>query len=93
MNQLLLFLKPRTALAEHPEIMVRELQIIFGIDPIALHLRVTRQRLVFLEELGGIAARATSGNGVSRRLHGRRGPSPPRASRFIALSHVNQGFV
>ena len=38
--------------------MIGELQIIFGVDPVALHLRIGRQRLVFLEQLRGIAARA-----------------------------------
>jgi hypothetical protein len=54
----LLILEARTALAQHPEIMVRELQIIFGVDPVALHLGVARQRLVLLEKLGRVAARA-----------------------------------
>ena len=38
--------------------MVRKLKIIFGLDAVALHLRVARERLVFLKQLGGIAARA-----------------------------------
>ncbi len=37
--------------------MIRELEIIFGVDPIALHLRVASKVLVLLEKLGGIAAR------------------------------------
>ena len=36
--------------------MVRELQIIFGLDTIARELRVARHALVFLKQLGGIAA-------------------------------------
>ena len=36
--------------------MIGELQIIFGVDAVALHLRVARQRLVFLMKLGRIAA-------------------------------------
>jgi len=47
----------RARLGEHAEIMVRELQIIFGVDAVALHLRVAGERLVFLEQLGGITAR------------------------------------
>jgi hypothetical protein len=36
--------------------MVRELEIIFGLDPVAGHLGVASHRLVFLEQLGGVAA-------------------------------------
>ena len=43
---------------EHAEIMVRELQIIFGLDAVARELRVARHALVFLEQLGGVAALA-----------------------------------
>ena len=38
--------------------MVRKLQIIFGLDPVARELRVARHALVFFEQLGGIAALA-----------------------------------
>jgi hypothetical protein len=38
--------------------MVRILQIIFGLDPIARELRVARHALVFFQQLGGIAALA-----------------------------------
>ena len=38
--------------------MVRKLQIIFGLDAVALHLRVARQALIFFEQLGGVAALA-----------------------------------
>jgi hypothetical protein len=37
--------------------VIRELKIIFGVDAVALHLRVARQILVFLKKLGGIATR------------------------------------
>ncbi|BCA59627.1 hypothetical protein HMP06_2396 [Sphingomonas sp. HMP6] len=37
--------------------MVGELEVIFDVDAVALHLCVARERLVFLEQLGGIAAR------------------------------------
>ena len=53
----LIFLKARPRFGKHAEIMISELQIIFGVDPVALHLGVARQRLVFLEQLGRIAAR------------------------------------
>ena len=38
--------------------MIRELEIIFGLDAITGELHVARQRLVFFEQLGGIAALA-----------------------------------
>ncbi len=37
--------------------MIGELEIIFSLDAIVLHLRVARQVLVFLEHLRGVAAR------------------------------------
>ena len=54
----ILILEARAAFAEHAEIMVRELQIIFGLDAVARELRVARHALVFFEQLGGIAALA-----------------------------------
>jgi hypothetical protein len=51
-----LVLEARAAFAEHTEIMVCILQIIFGLDPVARELRVARQTLVFFEQLGGIPA-------------------------------------
>jgi hypothetical protein len=51
-----LVLEPGAAFAEHAEIMVRILQIIFGLDPVAGELGVARHALVFLQELGGVAA-------------------------------------
>lgn len=53
----LTFFEARTRFGEHAEIMIGKLQIIFCIDPVALHLGVARQRLVFLEQLGRVAAR------------------------------------
>jgi hypothetical protein len=53
-----LILEPGAALAQHAEIMVRELQIIFGLDPVARKLGIARHALVFLKQLGGIAALA-----------------------------------
>jgi hypothetical protein len=38
--------------------MVRELQKIFGLDPVAGELRIARHALVLLEQLGSIAALA-----------------------------------
>jgi hypothetical protein len=53
-----LFLEARAILAEHAEIMVGVLKIIFGLDPIARELRVPSHALVFFEQLSGIAALA-----------------------------------
>jgi hypothetical protein len=51
-----LVLEPRAAFAEQAEIMVRELQIIFGLDTVTRKLSVACHALVFLKQLGGIAA-------------------------------------
>jgi hypothetical protein len=51
----LIFFEPRTTLFEHAEIMVRELEKIFGLDAIAGQLRVARHAFVFLKQLRGIA--------------------------------------
>ena len=53
-----LILEAGAAFAEHSEIMVRILQIIFGLHAVARELRVARHALVFLQELGGITALA-----------------------------------
>jgi len=53
-----LLLEARPALVENAEIMVGELQIEFGLHPVAGQLRITRQRLIFLVELRRIAALA-----------------------------------
>lgn len=45
-------------LADDTEIMIRELKVIFGQHAIAGLLRITRQRLVFLEHLRRVAPRA-----------------------------------
>ena len=52
---LLLFL-PHTIVGQHTEIMVRKLEIIFHIHPVASHLRIARKVAIFLEQLSGITA-------------------------------------
>jgi hypothetical protein len=54
----LLLFKTRAAFGQYAKVMIRKLQIIFGRHTIALHLRIAGQCLIFLMELGGIAARA-----------------------------------
>jgi hypothetical protein len=55
---LVLIFEPRPILAQNAEIMVRELQKIFGLDAVARKLRVACHALVFLEQLRRIAALA-----------------------------------
>ena len=52
----MLFLEAGAALAEHTEIMVCELQIIFALDAVACELRIARHALVFFKQLRRIAA-------------------------------------
>ncbi len=52
----LLVLEPATLVGDHTEIVIGELQIIFGVDPVALTLRIAGEILVLLEQLIGIAA-------------------------------------
>jgi hypothetical protein len=52
-----IFLEARASLGQHAEVMIGKLQIIFDVDAVTLHLRIARERLIFLEQLGGIAAR------------------------------------
>ena len=51
-----LVLEAGAALAEHTVIMVGELEEIFGLDPVPSKLGVARHVLIFLEQLGSIAA-------------------------------------
>ena len=53
-----LFFLAGAEIAHDPEIMVGELEIIFGLDPVARKLRVAREVAVFLDHLGRVAARA-----------------------------------
>ena len=52
----LLLIGAGPAFAEHAEVMIGKLQIIFGLDAITGKLRIARHALVFFEQLGGIAA-------------------------------------
>ncbi len=54
----LLILEAATLVAEHAEIMVGELQIIFSVHAIALPLRIRGKVLVLFVQLVGVAARA-----------------------------------
>lgn len=92
---LVLLLEPRAAFAQHAEIMIGELVVIFGVDAVALALRVAREVLVLFEQLGGIAARAivdavagvASAAGILRALL-----LPAAAATATDLTIVHQGF-
>src|SRR5574338_409607 len=84
-----LVLEPRAILTENAEIMVRVLEIIFGLHPVAGELRVARQALVFLEQLGGIAA-LTVVLAVARLSTEALPPLPTAAATAAALSLIDQ---
>ena len=69
--------------------MVRELEIIFGLDAVARELRVTRHALVFFEQLGGIAALAIV-LPVARLSAEVLAPLSPAAAPAAALSIIDQ---
>ena len=52
-----LLLEPGAAFAQHPEVMIGKLQIIFGLHTVTGQLCVAGKRLVFLVKLDRIAAR------------------------------------
>jgi hypothetical protein len=89
---LVLLLEARAALFEHAEIMIGELEVIFGLHTITGKLHVARQCLVFFEQLGGIAALAivlaiavrTSGHAL--------GTLPTATATAAALTIVDQQF-
>ena len=69
--------------------MIRELEIIFGLDAVARELGVARHALVFLEQLGGIAALAIV-LAVSRLSAEILTPLSPTTAPAAALSIVDQ---
>jgi hypothetical protein len=84
-----LVLEARAAFAQHAEIMVRELQIIFRLDTVAGELGVTRHALVFLKQLGGVAPLAIILT-VPRLSAEVLSPLAPTAAPAAALSVVDQ---
>jgi hypothetical protein len=54
----ILLFEAGAALAQHAKIMVGELEVIFGLDPIASKLGIARHALVFFKQLRRIAALA-----------------------------------
>ena len=53
-----LFFTTGNRIGVHPEIMISKLMIIFGLDAVAIDLRVLRHFLEFIEHLHSIATRA-----------------------------------
>src|SRR4051794_2227886 len=53
-----LLLEARAILAEDAEIVIRILEVIFGLDTVARELGIARHALVFLQQLGSIATLA-----------------------------------
>lgn len=86
---LVLIVEPRPIFAEHPEVMIRELQEIFGLHPIAGELRITRHALVFLEQLRRVATLAIvlPVTGLSAEILP---PLPTTAAPAAALSIIDQ---
>jgi hypothetical protein len=85
-----LFFEPGAALAQHAEIMIRELQIIFRLDTVARELGVTRHALIFLEQLSGIAALPVILPIAFRPAADVLRPLSPTAAPAIALTIVDQ---
>jgi hypothetical protein len=85
----ILVLEPRAAFAQNAEIMVRELEILFGLDAVAGELGVARHALIFFEQLGGIAALPVV-LAVPRLSAEILAPLSPTAATAAALSIVDQ---
>ena len=84
-----LILEAGAAFAQHPEIMVSILQIIFGLDAITRELRVARHALVFFEQLRSVAALAIV-LPVSRLSTEALAPLAPTAAPAAALTIIDQ---
>ena len=48
----------RLVVGNHTEIVIRELQVILSLHPVAIMLRILRKLFVFIEQLWGVAPRA-----------------------------------
>ena len=84
-----LVFEARAAFAQHAEIMVCELQIVFGLDAVAGELRIARHALVFLEQLSGVAALAIVLT-VPRLSAEVRSPLSPTTAPAAALTIIDQ---
>jgi len=54
-----LFFLPDARVGKHTEVVIGELQIVFGLHAIAIHVGVLRKLAILFEQLGGIAPCAT----------------------------------
>jgi hypothetical protein len=50
------FILARLVVSNHPEIVVCELEVVFGLNPVAIVLRILSKLLILVEQLGRIAA-------------------------------------
>jgi len=78
------------ALAENAVIMIRILQIIFGLDAVAAELRVSRHALVFFQELRSIATLTIVLAVAVRPSTEILGPLTPAAAAAATLSIIDQ---
>ena len=85
-----LILEAGAAFAEHSEVVVRILQIIFGLHAVSRELRIARHALVFFQELGGIAALAIILAVARLSAEVPASPLSPAAAPAAALSIVDQ---
>jgi hypothetical protein len=80
-------------LTEHAKIMVGKLQVIFGLHPVAGELGITRQALVLLQQLGGVAPLPIVA-GVATGVAGHApGSLPTAAATATTLAIVHQILV
>jgi hypothetical protein len=88
-----LFLEPRPGLVQDAKIMFGKLKVGFGLDAIAGKLGIARKRLVFLEQLGGIAALPVVLAIARARRAVRRAGSAATAATAAVLTIVDQTMV
>ena len=88
-----LFLEPGAAFLKHAKIMVRELEVIFGLDAVPGELRVARHALVFLEQLGRVAAIAIVAGVAARIARHTLGTLSTATTTTAALTIIDQMLV
>jgi len=87
-----LLFEARPVLIDDAEIMVRILQIIFGLDAVARELRIARHALVLFEQLGGVAALAVVLS-IPRLAAEVRSPLSSTAAPAAALTIIDQNSL
>jgi hypothetical protein len=86
-------LETRTVLVQDAKIVIRELQIIFGLNAIAAKLGVARHRFELLVKLGGIAARAIVLTVAAAGRATRARPAAATAATAAVLTIVDQMVI